>query len=167
MSKIGIIMGSKSDLDIVSETIKQLNAFDIEYEVIVASAHRTPEVTAEWSRNARANGYAAIIAFAGAAAHLAGVVAAETNLPVIAVPISATSLLGLDALLSMVQMPGGIPVAVMAIGKAGAKNAAIFAAQIIANNDDALFAKLETYRADMRKKIASDNEEVQRAIASM
>ncbi len=161
MAKVGLIMGSKSDFDIVNECIKTLKQFDVECDVIVASAHRTPERTAKWTKAAKENNYAAIVAFAGAAAHLAGVVAAETNVPVIAVPVSATSLNGMDSLLSMVQMPGGIPVATMAIGKAGAKNAAIFACQLIGYSDAAMFKKLEDYRAQMKETIARDNDEVQ------
>ena len=160
MSKVGIIMGSKSDFDIAGETVKLLNKFGVESDVIISSAHRSPESTSKWSKSARDNGYSLIIAFAGAAAHLAGVVASETNVPVVAVPISATSLSGLDALLSMVQMPGGIPVAVMAIGKAGAVNAAIFACQIIALSEPGMYEKLEAYRIDMRRKISDDNEEL-------
>lgn len=164
---VGIIMGSKSDLDIASETIRLLKEFDVAYEVIISSAHRTPEETAKWSRNAKDKGYTSIIAFAGAAAHLAGVVASETNVPVIAVPISATSLLGLDALLSMVQMPGGIPVAVMAIGKAGARNAALFACQIIAVNDAKIYHRLVDYRSNMKVQIENDNKELEKYLESL
>lgn len=158
MNKAGLIMGSKSDFEIVKECIDTLKLFGVESEVIISSAHRTPEQTIEWTKKAKEKGISVIIAFAGAAAHLAGVVASKTNLPVIAVPISSTTLGGLDSLLSSVQMPGGIPVATMAIGKAGAKNAAIFASQIMANNDKALYEKLEKYRADMAEKIKKDNE---------
>ncbi len=157
MAKIGLIMGSKSDLDIVKETISQLKYFGIEHEVIISSAHRTPDETALWVKSAKISGIDIIICFAGAAAHLAGVVASKCNLPIIAVPISATSLNGLDALLATVQMPGGIPVASMAIGKAGAKNAAIFAAQILAIQDQTLYTKLEQFRDDMKNKIAKEN----------
>lgn len=158
MNKAGLIMGSKSDFEIVKECIDTLKLFGVESEVIISSAHRTPEQTIEWTKTAKERGISVIIAFAGAAAHLAGVVASKTNLPVIAVPISSTTLGGLDSLLSSVQMPGGIPVATMAIGKAGAKNSAIFASQIMANNDKALYEKLEKYRADMAEKIKKDNE---------
>ncbi len=161
MSKVGIIMGSKSDLGIAEAAIKVLKDFNVPCEVIVSSAHRTPERTGEWARNAENNGFSVIIALAGAAAHLAGVVASETNLPVVAVPVSATTLGGLDALLSMVQMPGGIPVATMAIGSAGAKNAALFACQIIARSDAALNAKLKTYRENMKQEVYKANKEVQ------
>lgn len=161
MSKVGIIMGSKSDLGIAENAIKVLKEFGIPVEVIVASAHRTPERTGEWTKSAEKNGISVIIALAGAAAHLAGVVASETNLPVVAVPVSATTLGGLDALLSMVQMPGGIPVATMAIGAAGAKNAGIFAAQIIGVKDEAVSAKLKAYREKMKEDVYKANEEVQ------
>lgn len=161
MSKVGIIMGSKSDFDIAKDAVDILKGFGIEYEVIVSSAHRTPERTLEWAKTAEQRGLDAIIALAGAAAHLAGVVASETNLPVIAVPVSATSLNGLDALLSMVQMPGGIPVATMAIGKAGAKNAGIFAGQIIARSNSEVAAKVAQYKEDMKEKVYKDNEAVQ------
>jgi len=161
VSKVGIIMGSKSDFDIAKDAVDILKGFGIEYEVIVSSAHRTPERTLEWAKTAEQRGLDAIIALAGAAAHLAGVVASETNLPVIAVPVSATSLNGLDALLSMVQMPGGIPVATMAIGKAGAKNAGIFAGQIIARSNSEVAAKVAQYKEDMKEKVYKDNEAVQ------
>jgi len=161
VSKVGIIMGSKSDFDIAKDAVDILKGFGIEYEVIVSSAHRTPERTLEWAKTAEQRGLDAIIALAGAAAHLAGVVASETNLPVIAVPVSATSLNGLDALLSMVQMPGGIPVATMAIGKAGAKNAGIFAGQIIARSNAEIAAKVAKYKEDMKEKVYKDNEAVQ------
>jgi 5-(carboxyamino)imidazole ribonucleotide mutase len=157
MKSAGIIMGSISDMDIARECIDTLKSFGVECDVIISSAHRTPEKTAQWARGAKKAGHSCLIAFAGAAAHLAGVVASETNLPVIAVPIAATSLGGLDALLSMVQMPGGIPVAVMAIGKAGSKNAALFACQLMAANDEELYEKLEGYRMQMAAKIEADN----------
>ncbi len=157
MAKVGLIMGSKSDFNIVKESIEILKSFGIEYDVIVSSAHRTPEQTVEWTKSAKSKGISVIIAFAGAAAHLAGVIASKTNLPVIAVPVASTTLGGLDSLLSSVQMPGGIPVATMAIGKAGAKNAALYASQIIALNNEVLFEKLELYRKEMADKIAKDN----------
>ena len=161
MAKVGIIMGSKSDMDIVKECLNTLDAFGIEYDVIISSAHRTPEKTIEWAKAAHEKGYSAIAAFAGAAAHLAGVVASKTNVPVIAVPIAATSLGGLDSLLSSVQMPGGIPVATMAIGKAGAKNAALFACQIAARSDSTIFEKLEKYRETMRDAVIRDDTNLQ------
>jgi 5-(carboxyamino)imidazole ribonucleotide mutase len=158
--RVGIIMGSLSDLDIVKAAIDVLTRFGVESDAVVSSAHRTPENTAVWSREARQKGYSAIIAFAGAAAHLAGAVAANTNIPVIAVPISSTALFGLDALLSSVQMPAGIPVAVMSIGKSGAKNAALFACRMIALSDEEMSAKLERYTLEMREGIEKDNEQL-------
>ena len=161
MGKVGIIMGSKSDLHVAETIFTVLNEFSVPFDVIVSSAHRTPETTVEWTRKAEDSGISVIIAIAGAAAHLAGVVASETNLPVIAVPVAATSLGGIDALLSMVQMPGGIPVATMAIGNAGAKNAAIYACQIIATSSPELKAKLIGYRKNMKQKVYDDNKIVQ------
>ncbi|XOB64852.1 5-(carboxyamino)imidazole ribonucleotide mutase [Deferribacteres bacterium DY0037] len=161
MNKVGIIMGSKSDFEIAQASIDVLKELGIEYEVIVLSAHRTPERTGEWARTADERGLVAIIALAGAAAHLAGVIASETNVPVVAVPIAATSMNGIDALYAMVQMPGGIPVATMAIGKAGAKNAGLFAAQIIGRSDKAMYGKLLAYREAMKEKVYKDNEAVQ------
>jgi 5-(carboxyamino)imidazole ribonucleotide mutase len=161
MPKIGIIMGSKSDLGIAENVIEVIEDFGIDYEVIVSSAHRTPERTSRWSKNAEQSGIEVIIAIAGAAAHLAGVVASETNLPVIAVPVAATTLGGLDALLSMVQMPGGIPVATMAIGAAGAKNAGIFACQILSVKYPEINEKLRIYRQSIKDKVYKDNEIVQ------
>ena len=121
---VGIVMGSDSDLPVMDEALKVLDFFSIDYEVTISSAHRTPERTSEFSKNARTRGFDVIIAGAGWAAHLAGVIASETILPVIGVPIDSSPLNGFDALLSTVQMPGGIPVATMCIGKAGAKNLA-------------------------------------------
>lgn len=162
--KIGIIIGSKSDLPVAKTVLDVLKEFDIDYELIVSSAHRTPERTSEWSKTAEKRGIEVIIAIAGAAAHLAGVVASETTLPVIAVPVAATSLGGIDALLSMVQMPGGIPVATMAIGNAGAKNAAIFACQILAVKYPQVNERLKEYRQSIKDKVIKDDEEVQKMI---
>jgi len=161
MSKVGIIMGSKSDFDISRKVIETLDEFGVEWEVTVSSAHRTPEKTAEWVKNAPSRGVNVIVAIAGAAAHLAGVVASETHLPVIAVPVASTSLQGMDALLSMVQMPGGVPVATMAIGSAGAKNAAIFSVQILALNDKLLEKELLDYKRKMAEKVYKDDESLQ------
>src|SRR3954470_15555049 len=135
---VSIVMGSDSDLDIMNEAAKALEQFGIEYEIDITSAHRSPARTSEYSRNARERGIQVIIAGAGGAAHLAGVIAAETTLPVIAVPIPSTSLQGLDSLLAIVQMPAGIPVATVALGKPGATNAGILAAQILALSDERL-----------------------------
>ncbi len=152
MQKIAIVSGSKSDNELVEKTIKMLDEFGIEYDSFIISAHRMPDRVREFALSAKEKGYGAIIAIAGLAAHLPGVIASMTDLPVIGVPASGGPLSGLDALLSMVQMPGSTPVATMAIGKAGAKNAAIFAARILASNDSELAEKLEEYR----KKLAHD-----------
>ena len=147
MKKVAILMGSDSDLPVVSAAAKQLDKLGIEYEAHVLSAHRTPAEAAEFSRNARANGFGAIIACAGKAAHLAGAVAAQTTLPVIGVPLKSSALDGLDALLSTVQMPQGLPVATVAID--GAANAAILAAQIISVDDKDMASRLNEMRAEM------------------
>ncbi len=161
---VGILMGSDNDYEIMVETGRALKQFDIPFEMIVSSAHRTPERTTTFVREARARGMKVLIAGAGAAAHLAGVVAAETTLPVIAVPIDATAMRGLDALLAMVQMPAGIPVATMAIGKAGARNAGIFAAQILAAGDEGLARKLDTYKQEMAAGVISKGESLQKRL---
>ena len=150
---VGIVMGSDSDLPLMQEALSILDSFGIGYEVHISSAHRTPGRTAQFSRTARDRGLEVIIAGAGWAAHLAGVIAAETTLPVIGVPIDSSSLKGLDALLSMVQMPGGIPVATMTIGRAGAKNAALFAVQILALKYPELQQKLADYKINMAAEV--------------
>ena len=149
--KVGILMGSDSDLPIVRKATDMLDGLGIGYEVHVYSAHRTPVEAAEFSKNARANGFGVMIAFAGMAAHLAGAVAANTTLPVIGVPCKSSNLDGMDALLSTVQMPTGIPVATVAINGGG--NAALLAAQILATADDALAEKLMAKRAADAKKV--------------
>ena len=161
---VGILMGSDNDYEIMVETGKALKQFDIPFEMIVSSAHRTPERTTAFVRQAKERGMQVLIAGAGAAAHLAGVVAAETTLPVVAVPIDATALNGLDALLAMVQMPAGIPVATMAIGKAGARNAGIYAAQIIACRDQELTRKLEAYKQEMAAGVIKKAEKLQQRL---
>ena len=150
---VSVVMGSDSDLPIMTEATNVLEEFGISYELILTSAHRTPLRTTKFASSAAGRGIKIIIVGAGAAAHLAGVIASQTNLPVIGVPIDATSLHGLDALLSTVQMPGGIPVATMAIGKAGAKNAALFAARILAIEDKGISAALCAYIAKMAKDV--------------
>lgn len=150
---ISIIVGSQSDLETVNETINLLKSFKVDYEVKVFSAHRTPKELAEHVEVAPKRGVKVFIAAAGGAAALAGVVAAHTTLPVIGIPIETSSLKGLDSLLSTVQMPAGIPVACVAIGKAGAKNAAILAVQILATSDKKLGAKMDLFKQDMRDKI--------------
>ncbi|ABK45949.1 phosphoribosylaminoimidazole carboxylase, catalytic subunit [Magnetococcus marinus MC-1] len=163
--QIAILMGSDSDWDVMSEAGKVLKGFDIPFEMLVTSAHRTPERTHAYAKSAAARGILAFIVGAGAAAHLAGVIASESNLPVIGVPLSATELKGMDALLATVQMPGGVPVATMAIGKAGAKNAGIFAAQILALSDPQLAAKLVRYREEMAAAVTKKNEALQAKLA--
>ncbi len=150
---VSVVMGSDSDLPVMSEATKILDEFGIGYELILTSAHRAPSRTAKFASEAKGRGIQIIIAGAGAAAHLAGVIASHTPLPVIGVPIDATSLKGLDALLATVQMPGGIPVATMAIGKAGAKNAAIFAVRMLSLSDKTLAKKLDDYIAQMAKDV--------------
>lgn len=151
MKKVGIIMGSDSDLPIIRKATDMLTSLDIPFEVHIYSAHRTPVEAAEFSRNARSNGFGVIIAAAGMAAHLAGAVAANTTLPVIGIPCKSTNLDGLDALLSTVQMPTGIPVATVAIDGGG--NAALLAAQIIAVEDAELAEKLNQKRISDAKKV--------------
>ena len=151
--KVGIVMGSDSDMEVMQETVAVLKKFQISYEITVASAHRSPQRAAEFASSAAQRGIMVIIAGAGHAAHLAGVMAAHTPLPVIGVPIDSSCLQGLDALLSTVQMPPGIPVATMAIGKSGARNAAIFAAQIMAVADTGLRHKLEAHKQEMARQV--------------
>ena len=151
--KVLIVMGSDSDLPILEVTEALLREFGITYEMTVASAHRTPERAVKLSAEAEKKGIDIIIAGAGMAAHLAGVLAAHTILPVIGIPIDASSLHGIDSLLSTVQMPPGVPVAAMSIGKAGAKNAAILAAQIIARKDAKVARKLKDYKKRMAEEV--------------
>jgi phosphoribosylaminoimidazole carboxylase PurE protein len=158
---VSIIMGSDSDLEIMNETARALELFDIAYEIDICSAHRSPARTSEFSREAAGRGIRVIVAGAGGAAHLAGVIAAETILPVIAVPIAATSLSGLDALLAMVQMPAGIPVATVAIGKAGATNAGVLAAQILATGDPELAKKLASYKEKLARGVEEKSRKLQ------
>ena len=150
---VGVVMGSKSDYEVLLAAIEILRALEIPCEARVLSAHRTPDQLFEYVETARARGIKVLIAGAGGAAHLAGVMAAKTLLPVLAVPIAATPLNGLDSLLSMVQMPKGIPVATLAIGKPGAGNAALFAAAILALNDAALYERLAAWRAARAQEV--------------
>src|SRR5205085_10006749 len=150
---VSIVMGSDSDLEIMNEAAKALDDFGIAYEIDVTSAHRSPARTSDFTRKAAGRGIKVIIAGAGGAAHLAGVIAAETTLPVIGVPIPSTSLQGMDSLLATVQMPAGIPVATVAIGKAGATNAGILAAQIIATADTAMAAKMKAHKEKLAKGV--------------
>ncbi|MSM40042.1 MAG: 5-(carboxyamino)imidazole ribonucleotide mutase [Geobacter sp.] len=160
-----ILMGSDSDLPVMEETAKVLDAFQVPYEMRVSSAHRSPARTAELAAGADGRGIKVIIAAAGMAAHLAGVVAAETCLPVIGVPIGGGPLNGVDALYAMVQMPGGIPVATMAIGKAGAKNAGILAVQMLAIADTRLVAGLADFKRQLAEEVAAKDEALQLARA--
>jgi phosphoribosylaminoimidazole carboxylase PurE protein len=151
---VGIVMGSDSDLPVMQEAFELLTNFGVPAEITVASAHRSPKRVSEYARTARGRGLKVLIAGAGGAAHLAGVLAAETSLPVIGVPIASSPLTGWDALLSTVQMPAGVPVATMAVGKAGARNAAILAVQILAVADNKLQDRLEHYKEELAEKVA-------------
>lgn len=151
MIKVGIIMGSKSDYTVMSQACETLEIFNVEYETKIVSAHRTPELMYEYAKSAKERGIKVIIAGAGGAAHLPGMTSAITTLPVIGVPVKSSNLSGLDSLLSIVQMPGGVPVATMAIN--GAKNAALYAVSILALNDEELSIKLEEYRNKQTKEV--------------
>ena len=159
--KVVVIMGSSSDWDTMKESCLMLEQFEIPYDKKVVSAHRTPQLMFEFSNEARANRYDVIIAGAGGAAHLPGMVASMTTLPVIGVPIESKSLKGLDSLLSIVQMPGGIPVATTAIGKAGAKNAGILAARILSIGNKAIQKNLENYEKSLVEKVSEMQHELQ------
>ncbi|MEK6567891.1 MAG: 5-(carboxyamino)imidazole ribonucleotide mutase [Candidatus Omnitrophota bacterium] len=152
--KIAIVMGSQSDLETMNEAVNLLKEFKADYEVRVLSAHRTPDELVKFAKDARKDGVKVIIAGAGGAAALAGSIAAHTTLPVIGVPMETSSLKGLDSLLSTVQMPAGVPVASMAIGKAGAKNAAIFALEILGVADSDFEKKLNNYKKELVKKVS-------------
>ena len=160
--KVGIVMGSDSDLKIMQDAVKVLRDFGVESELVVASAHRTPYKALQYAESAEERGIEVIIAGAGAAAHLGGVLAAVTPLPVIGVPINATALNGLDALYAMVQMPSGIPVATVAIN--GAKNAGILAAQILSVKDPELRKQLKVYKEKMAQEVEVKNQRVQEAV---
>lgn len=160
--KVLIVMGSDSDLPVMMETAKVLDGFNVPYVMTIASAHRTPERIQTLVRDAEKSGVDVIIAGAGMAAHLPGVVASYTTLPVIGVPIDASPLNGMDALLSIVQMPPGIPVAAVSIGKAGSKNAAILAAQIISRKDKTLHKKLLAHKIKMQEEVEEKARKIQR-----
>ncbi len=162
---VGIVMGSDTDFPVMSEAGKTLGKFGIAYEMEVVSAHRTPARAHEYATTALKRGLKVLIAAAGAAAHLAGVMAANTTLPVIGVPMATSTLNGLDALLATVQMPGGIPVATMAIDKAGAVNAAIFAAEILGLSDAEIARKLEAHKQEMVNSVAEKNARLQKQIS--
>lgn len=163
--KVAVIMGSDSDFPTVAPAIKRLKGFGIPVEVRVMSAHRTPDAAAAFSKNAKAEGFGVIIAAAGKAAHLGGVLAAHTTLPVIGIPVKSSTLDGLDALLATVQMPSGIPVATVAID--GADNAAILAAQMLALSDEAIAAQLEQMKVDMEKGVEKKNAALQAKVAEL
>ena len=165
MKKVAIIMGSDSDFPVVKNAASTLKAFGIEYECHVMSAHRSPELAADYAKAAKGNGFGVIICAAGMAAHLAGVVAAHTTLPVIGIPCKGANFDGMDALLATVQMPSGIPVATVAVD--GAKNAAILAAQMLAINDEDLAKKLEDEKAKMLEGVKQKDEAMQEKIKEL
>lgn len=162
---VGIVMGSDTDFPIMTEAAKMLEKFGVHCEVEVVSAHRTPARAHEYATSAASRGLKVVIAAAGAAAHLAGVIAANTTLPVIGVPMATSALNGLDALLSTVQMPAGVPVATMAIDKAGAINAAIFAAEILATSDPEIARKLVAHKEDLARAVVERNARLQKQLA--
>ena len=168
MSKplVGIVMGSDSDFKIMEEASKMLDQFNVPHEVLVTSAHRSPERTRKYVQGAKRRGIRVMIAGAGGAAHLAGVVAADTHLPVIGVPIDSTSLHGLDSLLSTAQMPGGVPVAAVSIGIPGAKNAGLLAVQILALSDEKLAGRLIKYKKDQAKAVAQKSKKLKTSHAA-
>ena len=159
MKKVGIVMGSDSDLPVVEKAINTLKEYGVPFEVHVYSAHRTPEEAREFARNARKNGFGALIAAAGMAAHLAGAIAANTTLPVVGIPVKSANFDGLDALLSTVQMPTGIPVATVAVD--GAANAALLCVQMLAIEDEALACRLDAARAAGAEKVLAKNRAVE------
>ena len=165
MKKVGILMGSKNDLNVVKPALVTLKKFGVPFEIHVLSAHRTPEAAANFSSNARQNGFGAIIGAAGKAAHLAGVVAAHTTLPVIGLPVKSSTLDGLDALLATVQMPSGIPVATVAID--GAENAALLSIQILSVGDDSLAEKLVAFKQEMNENILAADKALQEEIQNI
>ncbi len=165
MKKVAIIMGSDSDFPTVKDAVVELKSFGVPYEVRVMSAHRTPEIACKFAKNAKENGFGVIIAAAGKAAHLGGVLAGHSTLPVIGIPIKSSTLDGLDALLATVQMPAGIPVATVAID--GAKNAAILAVQMLALSDDTLAQKLLDMKADMVKGVVEKDKKLQEAVKAL
>lgn len=159
---VGIVMGSDTDLPVMTETAQTLKKFGVPFEIEITSAHRSPVRTSEYARSAIERGLKVIIVGAGGAAHLAGVIAAETTLPVIGVPMATTTLAGLDSLLSTVQMPGGVPVACTAIGKPGAINAAIFAVEIIATANAEMAQKLAAHKEQLVRSVAEKSEKLKR-----
>ncbi len=164
---VGIIMGSDSDWSIMQKTADALRDFGVPFEVRIMSAHRTPTLAAEYASEAEARGLQVIIAAAGMAAHLAGVIAGHTVLPVIGVPVTGSALNGLDALLATVQMPGGIPVATVALGSAGATNAALLAVQILGTADPELRRQFHQHKAAMQMKVVAADEKLQLSLANL
>jgi 5-(carboxyamino)imidazole ribonucleotide mutase len=162
--RVGIVMGSDSDFPILEEALHMLDSFAVTYEVTISSAHRSPTRTSEYARTAVSRGIEVIIVGAGSAAHLAGVIASETSLPVIGIPIDSSPLNGIDALLSTVQMPAGVPVATMAIGKSGARNAAIFAVKILSLQDAGLRKKLTSFRKELAAQVERKSLELQKKL---
>lgn len=162
--KVGVVMGSESDWSMMAGCVETLKTFGVPYEVRISSAHRNPEATADYARTAADRGIEVLIVAAGMAAHLAGMMAAHTTLPVVGVPIASGSLQGIDALLSTVQMPTGIPVATVGIGPAGAKNAALLAVQILALSDERLAEKLNKHKTELAEGVKEKNEKLQREI---
>ena len=158
MIKVGVIMGSRSDWETMRHAAEVLEALQIPHECRVVSAHRTPDRLVDYAKSAVGRGLQVIIAGAGGAAHLPGMVASMTRVPVLGVPVQTSTLSGLDSLLSIVQMPGGVPVGTLAIGKAGAKNAGLLAAGILANNDPALAGRLDAWRAEQTESVAENPE---------
>ncbi len=163
---VAVVMGSDSDWPVVRHCVEQLEEFDIPYEVRVISAHRTPDIAHEFASTARLKGFKVLIAAAGGAAHLAGFMASLTTLPVIGIPIQTRTLGGADSLYSTVQMPGGVPVATVAIGEGGALNAALLAAQILALGDEELHLRLRAFRARMRRTVSERNARLRERLAS-
>ena len=161
---VGVVMGSDTDYPVVESCLVTLEEFDIPYDVRVMSAHRTPDRVHAYASTARLKGFKVLIAAAGGAAHLAGVLSSLTTLPVIGIPIQTPTLGGADSLYSTVQMPAGVPVATVAIGKAGAQNAALLATEILALSDDTLQTRLQEYRATMRRRVASKNERLRQQV---
>ena len=158
MARVGVIMGSRSDLPTMEKAVEMLKQFGVDYEVKIVSAHRTPELMFDYAKSAKERGIKVIIAGAGGAAHLPGMVSSLTPLPVIGVPVKSRALNGLDSLLSIVQMPGGIPVGTTAIGESGAKNAGILASEIIALMDEEVAAKVQKFREEQRDAVLETSE---------
>ena len=164
-TQVGIVMGSDSDWPLVKKAYETLKGFGVESEVRVISAHRTPELAAEYAKTAASRGIKVVIAAAGGAAHLGGILAAHTTLPVLGIPVVGGALSGIDALLATLQMPSGIPVATLTLGSAGPVNAALFAVQILALSDEALAEKLAAHKRALADKVAAANERIAKEIA--